>query len=160
MGWFDYHLHAFRFGPKKARVKWEIGIPYDEGFGDIETLPSWEAAITDHFSKVGTECMYEYDFGDGWIHELLLEGIVLAEKGRRYPRCVAGERSCPPEDCGGIHGYARLLEIITDPNDEEYEDMIAWVGSKFNPGNFVPDKVKFDNPNKRWEHAFSDQLMD
>jgi len=158
MGWFDCHLHAFRFGERRSRVQWEIGIPVDEGFDTIETLPGWEVPIVEHFNNVGMSCNYEYDFGDGWEHELLLEGIMLREKGRRYPQCIAGEQSCPPEDCGGVHGYYRLLEIIADPTNEEYEDMTRWVGKQFDPEYFAPEKVKFDNPNKRWEHAFSNGL--
>ncbi|MCH7881167.1 MAG: plasmid pRiA4b ORF-3 family protein [Proteobacteria bacterium] len=155
MGWLDYHLHAFRFGKRKSNISWEIGIPDDEGIGTVDTLPGWEVSIVDHFHEPGSSCIYEYDFGDGWTHEVLLEGILLSEKGRRYPLCIGGERACPPEDCGGSPGYYRLLQVLSDHNDEEYEDMVEWVGKKFSPEKFVPNKVKFDNPGKRWDMAFS-----
>ena len=155
MGWLDYHLHAFRFGKRRSKISWEIGIPDDEGFGEIDTLPSWEVPIVEHFHEPGESCNYEYDFGDSWTHEVLLEGILLREKGCRYPLCIDGERTCPPEDCGGPPGYYHLLQVLSDPNDEEYEDMVAWLGRKFDAESFAPSKVKFDNPGKRWDIAFS-----
>lgn len=154
MGWFDCHLHVFRF--TKSR-KMEIGIPNNQSFDDVNVVAGWELFIQEHFS-IGSTCTYEYDFGDGWTHELTLEGILLAEKGRRYPVCIDGEISCPPEDCGGVPGYYRLLEILSDPNNEEYEDMIAWTGGNSDPNRFDPSAVKFDNPKKRWDITFSDGL--
>jgi len=155
MGWLDYHLHAFRFGARNSRSGWEIGIPYDEGFDTVETLPGWEVPIIERFAKVGTRCTYEYDFGDGWAHEILLEGTMLAEQRQRYPKCIAGARACPPEDCGGVPGYSRLLEVIADPTDDEYEEMVTWLGERFESESFAPDEVTFDNPKKRWDLAFA-----
>jgi hypothetical protein len=152
MGWLDCHLHAFRFG--KGRPRWEIGIPDDDGFDDLRILPGWEVPISEYFD-VGTECLYEYDFGDSWVHALTLEGMLLAKKGQRYPVCLEGERACPPEDCGGVGGYYRLLEILSDPTHEEYDEFIAWLGGTHDPISFDPTKVKFDNPKKRWKSAFS-----
>lgn len=106
---------------------------------------------------------YEYDFGDRWRHELLLEGILLKEKGVKYPRCIAGERACPPEDCGSVPGYYRMLEALANPDDEEHEEMGAWLKHHaknyypYDPAAFDPRKVKFDNPRARWREAFSDR---
>lgn len=72
------------------------------------------------------------------------------------PRCIDGSRACPPEDCGGVHGYYRLLEVLSDPGDDEYEEMLEWLGGKYEPREFAPGKVKFDNPTKRWKVAFSE----
>ncbi len=88
----------------------------------------------------------------------MLEGIMLGEKRRRYPKCVDGARACPPEDCGGPHGYYLFLQIIADPDNEEYEEMLAWVGGNFEPEHFAPERVKFDNPSERWTLAFSNEL--
>ncbi len=158
MGWSDCHLHAFRFGTERSRVRTEIGIPDNESFGTIKTLPGWEIPISEKFNKVGSSCLYEYDFGDGWIHEVLLEGVMLKEKGSRYPQCIDGKRACPPEDCGGVSGYYRFCQIISDPTDEEYEDMLAWIGDKYDPKYFDSEQVKFDNPKQRWDLAFSDGI--
>ena len=157
MGWLDCHLHSFRFGKPRSRNRIEIGIPLDESFDGVETLPGWEIPIPKFFGEVGDQCVYEYDFGDGWEHTVTLEAIMLAEKRRRYPSCPEGERACPPEDCGGEGGYYHVLEVISDPQDEEYEGMIEWLGGAFDPEHFAPSKVKFDNPAKRWKVAFEDE---
>ena len=156
IGWLDYHLHLFLIRRKHSRVATQIGIPDDYAFeGSPEILPGWEIPISDYFHDVGITADYEYDFGDGWRHKVLLEGILLREKGHKYPRCIDGARACPPEDCGGVHGYSRLLEVLADPDDEEHESMLEWLGGKYDPQKFVPGKVKFDNPKQRWKRAFS-----
>jgi len=159
MGWLDYHLHAFRFH-QSARDQIQIGMP--DQFGDLAILPGWEVALTDYFKDPGDVALYEYDFGDGWDHELLLEGILIKEKRLKYPRCIDGERACPPEDCGGVGGYYNLLEILENPEDEEYKAMVEWLKGHlknyhpYKPDQFDPKKVKFDDPKMRWEHAFSE----
>jgi len=160
MGWLDYHLHAFRF-PQLGEQTFEIGIPYDE-IEDLIVLPGWETPITKHFKEPGDMAQYEYDFGDSWRHELLLEGILLKEKGVKYPRCMAGERACPPEDCGSVPGYYRVLEAMADPDDEEHEEMADWLKHHaknyypYDPAAFDARKVRFDNPRARWREAFAD----
>lgn len=149
MGWWDSHLHAFRFKGQP-----EIGIPVGEFPEQGEVLAGWQIQIDEYFRRVGDSVRYEYDFGDGWNHEVLLEGILLKEKGKRYPRCIDGERACPPEDCGGPLGYYELLEIISDPHHEEHEETMVWLGGKYNPERFNPKNVKFDNPHERWQYAF------
>ena len=71
-----------------------------------------------------------------------------------YPRCVAGEGRCPPEDCGGVRRYAEFLQVIADQEHEEHEAMLQWAGGNFDPEIFDPATVKFDNPKKRWKKAF------
>src|SRR5437762_5737393 len=78
---------------------------------------------------------YLYDFGDSWQHDLLLEAIVLPDPEAGYPRCLAGERSAPPEDAGGPSGYADYLEAMADPGHEEHENMLQW-GGPFDPEAF------------------------
>jgi len=69
--------------------------------------------------------------GDHWEHEILVEKFLPAEPGKRYPVCLTGKRACPPEDCGGAWRNSELLEIMQDPNHEEYEDMVEWLGEAF-----------------------------
>ena len=83
----------------------------------------------------------KYDFGDSWEHELLVEKRLPLEAGKRYPVCLTGKRACPPEDCGGIWGYASLLEAIRDPEHPEHEEMLEWVGGEFDPEAFDLDEV-------------------
>ena len=159
MGWLDYHLHVFLMRKPHKRKAAEIGIP-DGEFADHVVLPCWRIPIAEYFTAPGSTAVYRYDFGDDWEHEVLLEGILLKEKDTKYPTCLAGERACPPEDCGGVHGYLNLLDILSNPQHEEHEEMVGWL--KGHPGNyhpyrpdeFEPQLVRFDNPEKRWRLAF------
>ncbi|MCD6117042.1 plasmid pRiA4b ORF-3 family protein [bacterium] len=160
MGWLDYHLHAFRFRPKHKRKSIEVGIPVDD-WGGEKVIPGWEVPIVEHFTDVGQIIQYEYDFGDGWSHEILFEGILLKTKGTKYPKCIDGERACPPEDCGSVDGYYRLIEILKDPKNSEYQENVEWLKGHaknywpYEPDNFIPSKVCFENPKKRWKIAFA-----
>ncbi|MEA1958085.1 MAG: plasmid pRiA4b ORF-3 family protein, partial [Chloroflexota bacterium] len=74
----------------------------------------------------------------------------------KYPRCVDGARACPPEDCGGSGGYEHLLEVMHDPTHKDYNELLEWLGEGYETEAFNPKHVRFDNPRKRWEAAFSD----
>src|SRR5680860_494830 len=78
MGWLDSHLHVFHIKKPRGRKVWEIGFPDEFREG---TLPGWQTAVADYFTEPGATAAYEYDFGDGWEHEVLLEGVLLAEPG-------------------------------------------------------------------------------
>lgn len=112
MGWesseFDYHLHQFEMVHPRTSKKVSIGIPDEDGFSDSHVLSEKRVKIGNYFTLSNNKANYEYDFGDGWEHEILLEDILLAVVNERYPICVAGERACPPEDCGGIYCYENL----------------------------------------------------
>ncbi|AGB41066.1 Plasmid pRiA4b ORF-3-like protein [Halobacteroides halobius DSM 5150] len=146
MGWSDYHLHGFRIN--KGNL--EIGVP-DEDFNS-HVLASWEEKISDYFIKEESSAKYIYDFGDYWEHLIELEEINLAKKQIDYPICLAGDRACPPEDCGGIPGYQRLVGILDDPNHEEYDFILEWLGGAYKPDDFDSSKVKFDDPQKRFNN--------
>ena len=159
MGWLDYHLHQFNMRQGRSRATITIGIP-DEFLDD--TIPGWEASLSEWFKAVGDMAVYEYDFGDGWEHEVQLTGIALPEPGQKYPRCIDGGRACPPEDCGGPPGYADLQETLSDPSSEEYSSMAGWLEYHarnywpYDPEKFDPAGVKFDNPKTRFKRAFSE----
>ena len=156
MGWLDYHLHLFRVREPESGDVIEIGIPNDEPFEDeIPCTPGWDVAVAEYFTK-GDAAEYLYDFGDDWQHVVTLEAIVDRVAKARYPQCLAGSRACPPEDCGGVGGYANVLRVIANPSDEEYESMMEWLGGEYDPERFEPAKVRFDNPKKRWDIAFLD----
>ncbi|MGA9532290.1 MAG: plasmid pRiA4b ORF-3 family protein [Anaerolineales bacterium] len=154
MGWYDSHLHVFRvFDPDTGQVV-EIGIPDDEGISSVEQLPGHLLQIADYFSLRDDVASYVYDFGDDWRHVVAFESWLMAEKGIEYPRCISGENRCPPEDCGGPVGYERFLEAIGDPDHEEHESYLEWIGGSFDPEDFDPDQIIFDDPKERWEFAF------
>jgi len=105
-----------------------------------------DASDEDDFSlakvaKPGDKLIYEYDFGDGWIHTLKVAKALPAEPDTFYPSCTDGARACPPEDCGGFPGYMRMLEILKDPKDEEHEDIKEWLGEDFDPEEFDLDEI-------------------
>ena len=155
MGWDDYHLHEFTLLSPKTGRKVKIGIPSDEDadFG-WEVLAEWNQKIAHYFSSENSKADYVYDFGDGWEHSIKLEKILPRETGVAYPRCIGGKRACPPEDCGGIGGYAEFLEAIGDPANELHEDMLDWVGGSFDPDDFDPNDVEFEDPDSRFKLAF------
>ncbi len=157
MGWLDCHLHVFQIRDVRTGGAAEIGIPDPDGFeADRAVLPGWEVPVSAYLSQPGDHAVYEYDFGDGWTHDVVLEAIGGRQTRTKYPRCSAGARACPPEDCGGPHGYARLLATLADPGDAEHADMVAWLGGPFDPEAFDPAAVRFDNPRRRWRTAFAD----
>ncbi len=145
MPWDDTHLHEFGFpaGDEKTR----IGLPgLDEFDDDEELLASWETPLKDWFVATPARCLYVYDFGDDWIHNITLEARRPAESGGRYPRCTAGERRCPPEDVGGPRGYSEFLEAISNRRHSEHRSTLQWVGGPWDPESFQPEDVKFTKP--------------
>lgn len=158
MGWQDYHLHQFEVKDSKTGNKVFIGSPGEDGIAGYEVIPGNKAKISKYFLSPKDEALYEYDFGDGWEHEVLLEKILPAESGTKYPKCIAGKRACPPEDCGGPCGYEELLEVIKNPNSPEYEERMEWLqwqGGNFDPEKFEPDEVYFDDSKERFKGVLS-----
>ncbi len=88
-----------------------------------------------------SKCLYEYDVGDGWDHEILLEKILEPEAKSRYPHCLTGKRHCPPEDIGGVWGYRTFLEAIGDPDHPEHDEYLEWVEDAFDPEAFDVEEV-------------------
>ncbi len=154
MGWLDCHLHTFKFKDKKEGGTVAIGIPDPEGSDESQILPGWGELISDYFAEVGDDCEYEYDFGDGWGHEIILEKIIEKEKTNTHPRCIDGKRACPPEDCGGPFGYDDLLNIFSDPKNERYQEMVDWLGRVYDPEKFNVFEIKFEDPRERFKKAF------
>lgn len=155
MGWLDSHLHRFEMKNPATNRRQEIGVP---GFDDWEekTAIGWQCPISDFFSIQNPTALYLYDFGDNWRHSVVLESILERRKKQAYPFCPNGKRACPPEDCGGVAGYHDLLKIVQNPNDKGYEETMEWIGKKYDPDLFEPQKVFFWDPRKRWKMVFED----
>jgi hypothetical protein len=128
MGWMDSHLHQF-----VARGKL-YGQPDPEfGMGRINE----KRVRLDEVLRTEKDAMtYEYDFGDGWEHKIVLEKVLGNAEEHAAPSCIAGARACPPEDCGGVWGYANLLKVISDSSNPEHEEMLEWLGDGFDPERF------------------------
>jgi hypothetical protein len=133
MGWDDVHMHLFTIKGKN------YGMPDDDGWS--ETHDEEDATLNKVAPKVGDKFLYEYDFGDSWTHEILIEKHGPREPGTHYPTCVKGKRRGPPEDCGGVYGYAEFLEARADPAHPQHEEMQEWFEGEFDPGDFDLDAI-------------------
>jgi hypothetical protein len=130
MGWEDDHLHSFLIEDQY------YGRPEDDEYGEFGTIDEKRVKLKEVIPGEGFRFKYEYDFGDSWEHTLLVEKILPPEEGVRYPVCVKGKRACPPEDVGGVWGYENFLEAIRDPDHEEHDMYLEWVGDEFDPEAF------------------------
>ena len=124
MGWFDYHLHQYIVGDSC------IGIP-DLDF-EMDMIDERKIYLYDLVSNPKDNFIYEYDFGDGWNHKIVLEKTLPLDFSKS-PIVIKGKQACPPEDCGGIWGYSDFLEAIQNPKHEEHESMLEWAGGEFDP---------------------------
>ena len=98
--------------------------------------------LADIAPKEGATFVYEYDFGDSWRHEITVERIKPTPKEELpYPWCLDGQRACPPEDVGGVSGYANFLEAWRDRSHPEHREMREWVGKHFKPELFSVPQV-------------------
>jgi hypothetical protein len=130
MGWTNSHLHQFIVGEEY------YGVPHSDYEGYVDMQDEHLVSLGEVIAGQGFRFRYEYDFGDSWLHEILVEEVKPADPVRRYPACTGGRRACPPEDVGGTHGYQLFLEAIRSPRHPEHEEMLDWVGGSFDPEAF------------------------
>ncbi len=138
MGWFGYHLHAFEAS----------GVIYQNAdldeLLDRRALNEFEHRLGDVLNEVGAKMRWDYDFGDGWEHNIVVEAIEPADPAVSYPRCVAGRRACPPEDCGGPWGYEELVETISDKSHPRHAELTDWLPYGWDPARFDLDETTDD----------------
>jgi hypothetical protein len=134
MGWTNSHLHMFRLRDRK--------------FGDTQAPDSGELHIDDErkvrldgLVGAGQTLAYDYDFGDGWRHEVAIEKAVDFDRRWTLPLCIGGARACPPEDCGGPPGYANLLAALADDDHDQHDELLKWVGGYFDPEGLDVNRV-------------------
>jgi hypothetical protein len=136
MGWQESHLHQFIVnGEYYGRVIQGVDMGMD--------IKDEEDMLLNRIVGSGgkVKFFYEYDFGDSWVHEITLEETLAPESRVAYPRCLEGARACPPEDVGGVWGYADFLQAIANPEHESHDDMLEWIGGKFDPKAFSVHQV-------------------
>ena len=131
LGWTNSHLHQFVVGREI------FGMPGPDIDGP--RMQSERKAQLEEIAVAKSKFIYEYDFGDGWEHDVFVETVEPATESG--PECVEGRRAIPPEDCGGTHGYANLIETLADPKHEEHESMREWVGPYWQSERFDIDVV-------------------
>lgn len=139
MGWTNSHLHTFTAG----------GVLY------ADPSPEWEMEVKNErrarlgriAREEGEAFIYEYDPGDSWRHQILVEEVCVESGDAAAPVCLGGERACPPEDCGGVQGYYETLECLRDPNHGEYENTKTWIES-MTGGPFDPDAFDLEAVNR------------
>jgi hypothetical protein len=133
MDWQDCHLHEFNVGGRN------FGVPDLDD--EQPVLDERLFRLRDLDISIGDRIEYLYDFGDNWQHLLGLEDRLAVATGVVYPVCIGGECSAPPEDVGGVSGYEELLEALSDPGHDEYEQTKAWLGRPFDPRAFSIDEA-------------------
>jgi Plasmid pRiA4b ORF-3-like protein len=137
MGWEDEHMHHFFKEEKGESVYFEPEL--EDFFGGFlsdlepENVKYTNLVVTDLLSSPKAKLFYEYDFGDSWLHEIVLEKLLPIGEGPDTPICLAGEMACPPEDCGGIPGYYHMLETLEKGSQDDKEDLLEWLGEDFDP---------------------------
>jgi hypothetical protein len=129
MGWTNSHMHQFKVAGRYFGT-------HDLGLDEPKIEDERQVRLDQIAPKVRDRLIYEYDFGDSWEHEVVVEKILPPEKDAEYPRCIAGTLARPPEDVGGVWGYHDFLEAVRNPRHPEHAEMVEWVGGEFDPKRF------------------------
>lgn len=131
MGWQDCHLHAFEIDG--VRLTSASCDPGNEMGMENEARVRLSDIIRAKVKKFG----YEYDFGDGWLHEISVEKILPIDPANKYPACTGGKRACPPEDCGSYPGYMNILTALkATRKSEDQNEILEWLGDGYDPEYF------------------------
>ena len=142
MGWEGYHLHQFR---KNGVYYKEVTDEDTFWLGGERLNDEAEYTLAQVLAQKGDKMVLEYDFGDGWEHQVSLSKIEpYTDEEPPFPHLISGKNACPPEDCGGPWGYAALCQYYytrkKDPNfpKEHY----TLVDKHFNPEYFPLEELR------------------
>lgn len=140
MPWTNSHLFEFR----TPSARW--GQPFeDAGFADMPDVRNADSqTLADLIAALRRKRFeYVYDFGDDWLHEIVVEKVFEPQEGEVYPQLVAAEGRGPPDDVGGPWGYAELVEALADPEHDRHDEVVDWLGKDYDPAAFdKPARVK------------------
>jgi hypothetical protein len=144
-GWCDSHLHEFIAGGER------FGDPrqWNDDFGDEPIGDERKMKLSQLAERGVKKFEYVYDMGDDWKHTIKIQKTLPSEAGVRYPRLIAGERACPPEDCGGPWGYTDFLQAIQNREHPQHDELTEWVGGAFDPEAFAIEAVNKTLPATR-----------
>jgi hypothetical protein len=130
-GWTNSHLHEFRIA----------GDRY--GMTEIESIDGDEDLKSDKKITVAKvlpdsvkEFEYEYDFGDGWRHRVVVEGTMAATRYNDWPLCLSGENACPPEGIGDPGGFEDFMQSMADHEEDDHFENWNWHSGPFVPKGF------------------------
>jgi hypothetical protein len=140
LGWSDSHLHSFLIGGRS------YGLADDEDPDDDADEDEIDERSVSLLEALGghDRFAYEYDFGDGWTHQVLVEALLPQAEALRFAVCLAGAGACPPEDVGGPEGYRAFLAALADPTHGEHAEFLSWIGGSFDPEAFDLGEVNVD----------------
>jgi hypothetical protein len=126
MGWTDSHMHRFDVEGTA------YGMTTDDWGEDDGASDESDSTVADVLHG-HPAALYEYDFGDSWRHSVNVEKEWAVPLALKHAVCLGGENACPPEDVGGVPGYAEFLSAIADPRHEEHDALLEWAGGAFDP---------------------------
>jgi hypothetical protein len=134
MGWTDSHMHQFEH---RGQV---FGGP-SSGFESLPVADERRTRLDRVLRREKESLRYDYDFGDGWDHQVTLEKILPHDHKLQLPVCVKARGACPPEDIGGLWGYYAVLEALRDPRHPDHEEYQDMYGPELDPDAFDIDEV-------------------
>jgi hypothetical protein len=135
MGWECEHPYRFIIGGVDYA---DLAMTSDE---EVEDACATRLSAVLPTEKRRPRFSYEYDFGDEWMHQLIVEERFPPKEGVTYPVCLGGQRACPPEDCGGPWAYSDFVEAIRNPDHRRHDELLEWVGGEFDPERFDQEAV-------------------
>lgn len=133
MGWQNSHLYQFEIDQTRYTEF------FDDGFVADDEMPAPSVRLGDLSLEEGDSFLYNYDFGDDWYHACEIERVAPVERGATYPRCLAGRRAGPPEDCGGIYGYDSMLSALRSRSHPDRTHWLEWIGPNWDAEAFDLD---------------------
>lgn len=134
MGWTNSHLHCFEVAGRRIGM---VGVEEDSP----ELEDERRVRVSNVLPEKGAKLVYRYDYGDDWEHVVEVEDVTSPDHCLSYPLCIAGARACPPEDCGGPFSYGEFLEALGNPEHEEHDQILTWVGGHVDPDSFDVNAV-------------------
>ncbi len=137
MGWTNSHLHQFI----RDHTFYTVKMEGDDFWEDLDNVDYTGMKVSELLDENRDTLLYEYDFGDGWAHEIKLDQVLPPDPELRHPVCLDGAMNCPPEDIGGVWGYAQMLGVLRQPHHEERAHYLEWLGEDFDPEYFNKDEV-------------------